>query len=190
MNLIYNQPSKIKVDGHIYRLRLTYKRILKALEILSIKYLTDQQKAALCCSWLAYGYVSNKKCITLLNAIFTEFLVSNRHASDGPKVIDFIQDSQYIYAGFKQTYNIDLINQDISWDKFIALFQGLPDNTKIVQIMNIRSMDIPIRDKYNSKQVDNIIKAKQYYGLESEETDYNSGLANLFNILKAKAVSK
>lgn len=53
-------------------------------------------------------------------------------------VVDYMEDGEYIYASFMQAYGIDLLNYDMHWHKFLALFRGLPDNTIMVKIMGYR----------------------------------------------------
>lgn len=64
-------------------------------------------------------------------------------------IYDFDFDDEYIYSAFLSTYGIDL--QDIKylhWWKFKALFKGLPEETKIMQIIKYRSIDLSsIKDK-------------------------------------------
>ena len=57
-------------------------------------------------------------------------------------VLDFERDGDYIYASFMQAYQIDLIDEQgkLPWKKFLYLFNGLPADTKIKQIMRIRQM--------------------------------------------------
>lgn len=58
----------------------------------------------------------------------------------GDIVIDYIKDGEYIVSSFMQAYKIDLTSIDyLHWHLFKALFVGLPDDTKIKQIISYRS---------------------------------------------------
>ncbi len=63
------------------------------------------------------------------------------------KIYDYDADEEYIYAAFLQQYNIDLQKvQKLHWWQFKALFCGLTDNCKIVEIMGYRAVkleDVP-----------------------------------------------
>lgn len=50
-------------------------------------------------------------------------------------------DSDYIFSSFFQAYNIDLIEEQgkLHWQKFNALLNGLPKNTKFREVLEIRS---------------------------------------------------
>lgn len=49
-------------------------------------------------------------------------------------------DADYIYSSFLQAYKIDLIEAQgkLHWQKFKALLNGLPDNTKFIEVIKIR----------------------------------------------------
>lgn len=50
-------------------------------------------------------------------------------------------DGEFIFSSFMQAYNIDLIEQQgkLHWKKFNALLSGLPDGTKMIEVIKIRS---------------------------------------------------
>ncbi|NBA12209.1 Gp15 family bacteriophage protein [Weissella confusa] len=56
------------------------------------------------------------------------------------KTYDLDVDSDAIYSSFMQVYGLDLIEQQgkLHWQKFNALLAGLPDNTRLMQIIQIR----------------------------------------------------
>lgn len=53
-------------------------------------------------------------------------------------VLDYQEDGEFIYASFLQAYGIDLFEVNLHWHKFKALILGLPDDTKMAQIMGMR----------------------------------------------------
>lgn len=59
----------------------------------------------------------------------------------GPRLFDFVDDGEYIVASFMQAYGIDLTTADMHWHLFRALFNGLPDDTKMARIMSYRAYD-------------------------------------------------
>lgn len=80
----------------------------------------------------------------------------------------FEQDAAMIYAAFLSEYEIDLQDvEDLHWWKFSALFDALPDDTKIKQVMRIRGMDTSGLKKKEIKRLNDL---KKYYALEDEET--------------------
>ncbi|HFI0915795.1 TPA: Gp15 family bacteriophage protein [Streptococcus suis] len=52
-------------------------------------------------------------------------------------------DGDYIYSSFLQAYQIDLIEMQgvLHWQKFFALLNGLPSDTKFAEVLRIRSWE-------------------------------------------------
>lgn len=105
-------------------------------------------------------------------------------------VFDFEEDGDYIYSSFMYDYGIDLIEQQgcLQWKKFIALFQGLSEKTKIREIMRIRSMEIPKFNGKNQKQIQELMDLKSYYALPVKGGGGEQGLDTLFATLERMAV--
>lgn len=106
-------------------------------------------------------------------------------------ILDFDEDAEYIYASFMLDYGIDLIDLcgQLSWRKFIYLFQGLSNKSKIREVMRIRDMDLPKPTKYNQKEIQNIIELKSYYALPVHGGGGQDGLDRLFNTLESLATN-
>lgn len=53
---------------------------------------------------------------------------------------DIRYDGDYIYASFLQAYNMDLFDMQgkLHWRKFNALLSGLPEGTKLMEVIKIR----------------------------------------------------
>lgn len=96
-------------------------------------------------------------------------------------IYDFNYDDGYIYSAFMQQYGIDLQEIDyLHWWKFKSLFNSLNSDTKIVEIMGYRSLDLgTIKDK---KEKTRLKKLKDIYRLpdmrteEEKEKDFGSSL--------------
>lgn len=104
-------------------------------------------------------------------------------------VLDFEKDGDYIYASFMQAYRIDLFDEQgkLPWKKFLYLFNGLPADTKIKQIMQIRQMPVPEYNGKNSKEIREINEMKSYYALPVQGGGGQSGLDLLFHTLEGMA---
>lgn len=57
----------------------------------------------------------------------------------GGNFLSFKYDSDYIFAGFKQAYGIDLMDEPLHWHKFLALLMSLPEDTMMTKIIGYRS---------------------------------------------------
>ena len=105
------------------------------------------------------------------------------------KLFNFEDDGEYIYASFMQDYGIDLIEEQgrLPWQRFIALFQGLSDRTKIKEVMKIRGMELPAPNRNNQKEIQNLMELKAYYALGYREDNGKEGLDRLFSTLEGMA---
>lgn len=60
-----------------------------------------------------------------------------------PKSFDYDHDAGYVYASFKQAYDIDLLKEDIHWWQFRALFDSLPEDTMLMKVIGYRTAKVP-----------------------------------------------
>jgi hypothetical protein len=70
------------------------------------------------------------------------------------KAFDFGQDANLIFSAFYATYNISLTAVEfLHWWEFMALFEGLPENTLIKRVMYWRTADLGDLPKHEKKHV-------------------------------------
>lgn len=76
-------------------------------------------------------------------------------------------DGDYIYSSFLQAYGIDLleVQDSLHWLKFNALINGLPDNTKLMQVMQIRNWKPQDGDK--ADHISKMRRLQEQYALPS-----------------------
>lgn len=72
-------------------------------------------------------------------------------------------DADYIYAAFRQAYNIDLAENELHWWQFRALFKSLPETTQFMKIIGFRT--VKISNKLSKEQKQYYEKMKQLYKL-------------------------
>ena len=128
----------------------------------------------------------------LLEQIGKQCIMTKRRPQikqDPVPVLDFEEDGEYIYASFMQDYHIDLIDEQgrLPWKKFLFLFNGLSSETKIKQVMRIRSMELPKFNGKNAEQIQKINELKSYYALPVKGGGGQSGLDLLFRTLEGMA---
>lgn len=89
---------------------------------------------------------------------------------DKAEVLDYEQDADFIYSSFMQAYRIDLIDEQgqLHWNKFKALLNGLPKDTKVVEVASIRGWS-PSDDK--KKRNTAMRELQKVYKLKREEGD-------------------
>lgn len=188
-------PFSIEFKGKQYKLKPYFDNVLQVFDLFQDKVFTDTEKTDIAVSLLIKGKVRlniSDKC-QLVNAIFDLLIDNKKHSADNVKSFDFMQDSQYIYSSFVYDYGIDLFNEQgrLHWWKFIALFNSLSEHSKMSQIISIRLRPLPKPDKYNAKEIESLLKAKNYYALaltqEEREKQLVSGLNQLKNTLLSLA---
>lgn len=103
-----------------------------------------------------------------------ELANSNKNGGSGnqnKQIYSYEFDDNYIYGAFMQQYNIDL--QDIEylhWWKFKAMFDCLDDDTKFVEIMGYRAVDLrKIKDKQEKERYKKLKEAYKLPDMRSEE---------------------
>lgn len=182
---LYEQPcASVRVGRRRYRLRLTYDRVLFALDAVQDPLLNDRDRSRIFLGILLRGRVPLRATlqVRLMEAILAEINRPGK-ASDSPPVMSLTQDAPLIHAAFRQAYGIDLHREDIPWATFCELLAGLPDGTRFSEVVGIRARPVPPRDRHNRQYVDELIKAKAAVALEvppeRREKQYQAGLDRL-----------
>lgn len=191
------EESKIVYKDQEYTLDLAYDTVLNVKRMYAEKILDDAD--ILVEALKIFGIpersifrMSWSERMELLEQIFREKITGRPRPKVGQQKVlfDFEEDGEYIYASFVQAYGIDLIEQQgkLPWNRFAALFQGLPGDTKIKEIMRIRDMDIPAPNGNNQKEIQRITELKMYYALGYREDNAAEGLDRLFSTLEGLAI--
>lgn len=189
--------NRIRMKKCWFQINPAFDVVLEVQRLYKEEGLTDYEKAEQALAML----VTNRWNLPLLNptekaGLLENIIQDHIRVKKRPKtkespvpVLDFEEDGDYIYASFMQEYGIDLINEQgrLSWKKFLYLFNGLSADTKIKQIMRIRSMDIPEYNGKNGKQRQELLELKSYYALPVRGGGGQSGLDLLFSALEGMA---
>lgn len=197
MNMLTDPiEQSLRYRNRTYRLDCSFNNVLEVQRLYREKELCDLDKAMkaldmLVCSRLKLKFLRTAWKLELLELIVKEHIELPKRPPVGrqKKTFDFSLDSDYIYASFMETYGIDLVEYQgrLHWKKFMALFQGLPEKTKIKEVMRIRSMDMPEATKHNQKEIQNLMELKSYYALPVEGGGGKQGLDSLFGALERMA---
>lgn len=93
-----------------------------------------------------------------------------RAAAGLQPVIDYEHDGGLIYAAFMQIYGIDLAETSMHWHKWLALFNGLPDNCMLRKVMGWRATTPADLGKMSKDEADHIRKMKKLFELPDHRT--------------------
>ncbi len=178
-------PSTVDYEGATYDLDLSYSVFFAVADVLADDRLMNGQKLKIALDM----FVTQDHPISngLLSSIY-DLLKDDRPKYGGPSYMDITQDWPYICAGFMQAYGIDLYHdKDMHILQWQALLQGLPKNTKLMDIIGIRAMEMPEPNKHNAKQIAELSRLKAQYALKGSLKDFQTGLGGLFDLLEARA---
>ena len=180
MRLFDSLPDGVTVDGKRYKLDFDFRNVLRLMEILA-----DDEIIPAARDFLAL------KCLTkhprnvdkVLNAVKV-LLFSDAPKQTGEKVTSFEQDAGLIRSAFRQVYHIDLFRERLHWFEFTELLQNLPEGNRYTEILGIRTRPMPAATKYNQKEREWLMKAKQQCALHLTESEaakkYDKDVGNIF----------
>ena len=198
MSLTEQLREKVIFCGRTYVIDISFDTVLEVQRLFREEELPDAAKIQ---QAIKMFVMNNRKALhmpvkamsELLGQIFDECINTKKRPDvrqKGPPVLDFDYDGEYIYASFMLDYGMDLVDLQgrLPWKKFIALFQGLSEKTKIREVMRIRSMEIPRFTGKNGKQIQEIQELKSYYALPVKGGGGPEGRDALFATLERMAV--
>lgn len=165
---VISSRNSVEIDGKDYCIFNSHKNYIVALKIIRSDKIFDEDKVEAVLPILYAEPIPEGLEQKAVLAFFGAF--SDGKKSTARPCFDVVADLEYIYAGFLQTYGIDLDGDDLSIEKFVALLKGLPPNTKLAEIIKIRTMEIPKPTKYNAKQIADIIRMKHEFALDKGDT--------------------
>lgn len=130
-------PESVEVDGSLYAIHTSFKYFLRFIELLADKDTKPQD--------FDFMYKRQKPqnkengLIALIQFCNPPQILPHTDKLEGSseKAVDYAIDADYIFAAFMERYGIDLVESDMHWYKFQALFKGLHD-TKLNEIIGYR----------------------------------------------------
>ena len=176
-------------EGKKIKLNISFDTVLKVYDIFKDGFLLDYEKAHFALALLLKG--RRMPDLKLLDVIFKEQIETFQRSSNKTslRVVDFKQYSAYIYSSFLMDYGIDLVKERgrLHWCAFIALFNGLSDDTPIRRIMRIRTEEMPAPTRSNAKQLQTLTELKTLYALPDSGGEHEDNWGGLFDMLLGQA---
>lgn len=201
-SLAYPLPSYVEIGSYRFELDLAFDHVLKWMDLLkevqddaSITmedYLSLSLELLLKEPGKAVRLPAEAQ-YDLLKKIQEEHLTAPPRPSFGRSEapsMDFAYDSAEIYSSFVQAYQIDLYAEQgrLQWAQFIALLGGLPANTKLREIIAIRTREIPEPTQHNHSERQQLLELKAYYALPVKgQHNYKQGLEQVWSLLASMA---
>ena len=195
MDLHIPLPWSVTLDsGRRIKLYASFDRVLAFLDVLQSKSMMeeDAEKTAL---FLLFGdqRLSARETQEALAKAQSVLFEQQKGKDSGPRVMDFHQDAALILAAFRQAYGIDLFQEQgrLHWLEFLALLSGIPQATRLSEVMEIRACKVPPATKNNHEQVRALLKAKAKYALrvteEERQARWQAGLQNIAKQMMSSA---
>ena len=181
MKLYDRLPDSVTVGKKRVRVDLDFRNVLRMLETLQRDDLMPDAR-----EWLAVRCICRKPVKGTLDAVKT-LLFPEPPKKDAKRVTSFEQDAPLIRAAFRQTYGINLWTEKLHWFEFIELLNGTPEGTRYSETIGIRIREMPEPTKWNQKERQWLMKAKESVALKKTEKEiedtYQKDVQNIFNAL-------
>ena len=179
---LYEKPKTVLVyNNKEYRFFPYFNRVLAiAEEVLPDKLLTAEEKAEIIIPAVSDLPIETEAFELVLHELFPKQRRTNK-----PRIMDFTQDAELIYAAFLQCYQIDLYaEQDrLDWRIFLALLHGVSETTELARIIKLRNTKVPEMTKSNRNYVASLMEAKRAVAIKEPEGDAAKRMANAWRLV-------
>lgn len=183
---------EIEGEEQIFPLLLSFDRVLKFFEMWGDKEIPEIMRPLLALKILtgvSFENLTVDEAMEIVRAIFEEH-IQNRKVDDEveydlagnvikttsseephKRLYNLKYDGDYVFASFMQAYRIDLIEEigRLHWKKFNALLVGLPEGTKFVEVLKIRSYEPQKGD--SSEYIEKMRELQREFRLPNEDVD-------------------
>lgn len=177
-NILLDKLPSVTPNG--YKIKTDFRQAIKFELLMQDNQINDKEKIALALNLFYDELIDPKK---QLDDIIWFYLKGKNikeikaKSKNNQQIYSYEYDADYIFSAFYETYSgIDLNTVSLHWWKFKAMFEGLNEKTKIVEIMGYRAIDLSkIKDKEEKARYK---KLKQIYQLpdmrtaEQKEADF------------------
>lgn len=183
---------EIESEEQIFPLLLSFDRVLKFFEMWGDKEIPEIMRPLLALKILtgvSFENLTADEAMEIVRAIFEEHIQTRKvddeveydlagnviktASSEEPhkRLYNLKYDGDYVFASFMQAYRIDLIEEigKLHWKKFNALLVGLPEGTKFVEVLKIRSYEPQKGD--SSEYIQKMRELQKEFRLPDEEVN-------------------
>ena len=187
---------EIEGEEQAFPLLLSFDRVLKVFELWKDDDVPKFMRpffALRILTGVSFDFLSFEEALEVVQVIFEEHIQTGENEDDveydlagnvmksstskepQKKIYNVKHDGAYIFASFMQAYGIDLIEEigRLHWKKFNALIVGLPEGTKFVEVVKIRSYEPQKGD--SQEYVDKMRELQKEYRLPDDDYDEEDG---------------
>ena len=190
LKLFDRLPEGVTVDGRFYKCDFDFRNVLKMLDMMRRDDLEYTARDYHCVKCVFSGHLPPSRVKGIYSAVCN--LLFEKTPENGEKrLTSFEQDAGLIRAAFRQSYNIDLFRDKLTWFEFTELLHALPEGCRYMEIIGIRARPLPAPTKWNGKEREALLKAKQAVALHMDDaeqkTQYDKDVSRIFDGLFAWA---
>lgn len=183
---------EIEGEEQIFPLLLSFDRVLKLFEMWGDEEIPEIMRPLLALKILtgvSFENLTVDEAMEIVRTIFEEHIqprkvddeveydlagnVIKTTSADEPqkRLYNLRYDGDYVFASFMQAYRIDLIEEigRLHWKKFNALLVGLPEGTKFVEVLKIRSYEPQKGDSL--EYIEKMRELQREFRLPNEDID-------------------
>ena len=184
MKLFERLPDSVTVGRKVYRCDFDFRNVLKMLEVMQREDLVPLIRDYHCARCVVRRRIPLKTASEVYKAL-CDLLFEKRTETGEKKLTSFEQDAPLIRAAFRQVYGIDLYRDRLTWFEFTEYLQGLPEGNRYEDVVGIRARPLPAPTKYNQKEREWLMKAKQSVALHLTEAEaakkYDADVQKIFS---------
>lgn len=180
-------PTEIEVEEKAYRLDTRTCKALQAFLFSDDDSIPIEVRMYDAISKLIVGAVEPKHYPAVYEKL-AEYLEGYPTESSREKhkpILSTTQDHALIVAAFQQAYGISLDElKSMHWWRFLALLSGLPESTRMAEVMKVRAMPISGKDSPEQRQAK--IKAKNAVAIKPKKKANQTGFDIISQALDAE----
>jgi hypothetical protein len=180
IKLFERLPDSITVDGKRYKCNFDFRNVLKMLDIMQRDDIYPDARDYLCSRCVCNA---PKNAGNVYRAL-CDVLFEKTPQTGEKRLTSYEQDAGLIRSAFRQVYGIDLFRDSLHWFEFRELLQFLPEGNRYEETIGIRARPMPAPTKYNQKEREWLMKAKQQCALHlterEQEYKYDKDVSNVF----------
>ena len=183
MKLFERLPDSITVDGKRFKCDFDFRNVLKLLDLMQREDIYPDARDYHCARCVVRHRIPAKTVSKVYGAL-CDLLFEKPVETGGKRLTSYEQDAPLIRAAFKQVYGIDLFHDRLTWFEFCDYLRGLPDGNRYEEVIGIRARPLPAPTKYNAKEREWLMKAKQSVAIHLDEQEqakkYDSDVSRIF----------
>ena len=177
-------PDGVTVNGRFYKCDFDFRNVLKLLDTMQREDIVPDARDYLCLKCV-YSHRIPAKIVSAFYNEVCDILFEKSPETGGKRLTSFEQDAGLIRAAFRQVYGIDLFRDKLTWFEFTELLHGLPDGNRYEDVIGIRARPLPAPTKYNAKERQSLVEAKQRVALHLTEAEaarkYDADVSKIFS---------